>query len=132
MSRPSEARGIVRTASPHGYQDTIARLRSEIEKRQLTLFSMIDQAREAERAGLRLRPTTLLVFGSPAAGTKVMEVSPEAAIDLPLKVLIWQDETEHVWVAVNDAGYLLRRHGLPDELLAVLGAAQAIVEAALA
>jgi uncharacterized protein (DUF302 family) len=132
MSRPSEARGIVQTASPHGYQDTIARLRSEIEKRQLTLFSMIDQAREAERAGLRLRPTTLLVFGSPAAGTRVMEVSPEAAIDLPLKILIWQDETQHVWVAVNDALYLLQRHGLPDELLPVLGAAQAVVNAALA
>jgi len=132
MSRPSEARGIVRTASPHSYQDTIARVRSEIEKRQLTLFTMIDQAREAERAGLRLRPTALLVFGSPAAGTKVMEVSPEAAIDLPLKILIWQDETQHVWVAVNDALYLLQRHGLPDELLPVLGAAQAVVNAALA
>ena len=132
MSRMSEASGIARTASGHGYAETVARLRSEIERRQLTLFASIDQRLEAERAGLRLRPTTLLIFGSPVAGSRVMEVSPEAAIDLPLKILIWQDETEQVWVAVNDALYLQRRHGLADDLLPVLGAAQAVVDAALA
>jgi uncharacterized protein (DUF302 family) len=128
----SEASGVDRTASPHGYAETVARLRSEIARRQLTLFSAIDQRLEAERAGLRLRPTTLLLFGNPAAGTRVMEASPEAAIDLPLKILVWQDEAEQVWVAVNDAAYLQRRHGLPDALLPVLGAAKAVVEAALA
>ena len=128
----SEAGGVIRTASRHGYGETVDRLRSEIGRRQLTLFADIDQSSEAGRAGLRLRPTTLLIFGNPGAGTRVMEVSPEAAIDLPLKILVWQDETDQVWVAVNDAAYLQQRHGLPAELLPVLGAAQAIVEAALA
>ena len=128
----SEAGGVVRTASPHGYGETVDRLRSEIGRRRITLFAAIDQSLEAERAGLRLRPTTLLIFGNPAAGTRVMEMSPEAAIDLPLKILVWQDETDQVWVAVNDAAYLQRRHRLPADLLPVLGAPQAVVEAALA
>lgn len=128
----TETGGVVRTASRHAYAETIARLRSEIERRQLTLFITIDQQQEAERAGLRLRPTALLIFGSPAAGTRVMEVSPEAAIDLPLKILVWEDETAQVWVAVNDAVYLQRRHRLPDDLLPILGAARAVLETALA
>ena len=132
VSSISDANGVALTASPHGYAETVARLRSEIERRRLTLFTAIDQRMEAERAGLQLRPTTLLIFGSPAAGTKVMDVSPEAAIDLPLKILIWRDETERVRIAVNDALYLQRRHGLADDLLPVLGAAQSVVDAALA
>jgi len=126
------AAGVSRTASRHGYAATVALLRAEIERRHLSLFIAIDQRLEAERAGLRLRPTTLLIFGSPAAGTRVMDMSPEAAIDLPLKLLVWQDESEQVWVAVNDALYLQRRHGLADGLLPILGAAKAVVEAALA
>ena len=129
MSAPT---GVDRIASRHSYAETVTRLRSEIGRRGLNLFSDIDQSLEAQRAGLRLRPTTLLVFGNPAAGTRVMEVSPEAAIDLPLKILVWQDEAGQVWVAVNDATYLQARHGLPADLLPVLGAARAVVEAALA
>jgi uncharacterized protein (DUF302 family) len=128
----SETSGVTRIASGHGYEQTVARLRSEIDRRQLTLFAAIDQQLEAKRAGLRLRPTTLFIFGNPAAGSRVMELSPEAAIDLPLKILVWQDETEQVWVAVNDAVYLQRRHGLPDDLLPLLNAAQGVVQAALA
>jgi len=124
--------GVVRIPSRHGYAETIARLRSEIERRKLTLFIAIDQQQEAARAGLKLRPTTLLLFGNPAAGTRVMQASPEAAIDLPLKILVWEDETAQVWVAVNDGAYLQRRHGLADDMLPVLGAARAVVEAALA
>ena len=131
MSATGEGDGVTRTASRFPYAETVARVRSEIERRHLTLFIAIDQGLEAERAGLKLRPTTLLIFGSPAAGTRVMQASPGAAIDLPLKILVWQDETEQVWVAVNDARYLQRRHGLADDLLPVLGAAKAIVDAAL-
>lgn len=127
----TETGGVVKIASRHAYAETIARLRSEIERRRLTLFIAIDQQQEALGAGLTLRPTTLLIFGSPAAGTEVMEVSPEAAIDLPLKILVWEDETRQVWLAVNDATYLQRRHRLPDELLPILGAARAVLEAAL-
>jgi uncharacterized protein (DUF302 family) len=128
----SEASGVYRTASRHGYAETLARVRSEIDRRQLTLFIAIDQRLQAERAGLRLRPTTLVIFGSPAAGTRVMDMSPEAAIDLPLKILVWQDQTEQVWVAVNDALYLQRRHGLADDLLPILGTPKTVVDAALA
>ncbi|MBJ7600385.1 MAG: hypothetical protein DLM67_23540 [Candidatus Nephthysia bennettiae] len=123
--------GVVRIASRHEYADTVARLRTEIERRQLTLYAAIDQQLEAERVGLRLRPTTLLIFGNPAAGAGVMQTSPEAAIDLPLKILVWQD-AEQVWVAVNDAAYLQRRHQLPAHLLPVLEGPRAVVEAALA
>ena len=126
----TETGGVVKTASRHAYAETIARLRSEIERRQLTLFITIDQQQEVERVGLRLRPTALLIFGSPAAGTRVMEMSPEAAIDLPLKILVWEDETAQVWV--NDAGYLQRRHRLADDLLPILGAARAVLETTLA
>jgi len=124
--------GVVKIASRYAYPDTLARLRTEIERRKLTLFIEIDQQKAAQRAGLELRPTTLLVFGSPAAGTRVMQASPEAAIDLPLKILVWKDETPQVWVALNDGAYLQRRHGLADELLPVVGGARAVVEAALA
>lgn len=124
--------GVVRTGSRFGFADTVARLRLEIERRKLTLFIAIDQQVEAERAGLPLRPTTLLIFGSPAAGTRVMQASPEAAIDLPLKILVWEDETAQVWVGVNDGAYLQRRHQLADDLLPVLGAPRAVVETALA
>ena len=126
-----DAAGVEKIASRYGFAETIARLRSEIDRHHITLFSAIDQQREAERAGLQLRPTTLLIFGSPAAGTRVMEASPEAAIDLPLKILVWEDETAHVWVAVNDAAYLQRRHQLADDMLPVLGAARIVVETAL-
>lgn len=127
----TETGGVVKIASRHGHAETIARLRSEIERRRLTLFIAIDQQQEALRAGLTLRPTTLLIFGSPAAGTRVMEVSPEAAIDLPLKILVWEDEARQVWLAVNEATYLQRRHRLPDDLLPILGAARAVLETAL-
>ena len=123
--------GVVRIASRYGFAETVARLRSELERRHLTLFIAIDQQQEAARAGLKLRPTTLLLFGNPAAGTRVMQASPEAAIDLPLKILVWEEETAKVWVAVNDAAYLQRRHQLTDDLLPILGAARSVVETAL-
>ena len=128
----TESSGVLRIASPHPYTETVARLLAEIERRQIRLFIAIDQQQEATHAGLTLRPTTLLLFGNPAAGTRVMQASPEAAIDLPLKILVWEDEGARVWVAVNDGAYLQRRHQLPDALLPVVGAARAIVEAALA
>jgi uncharacterized protein (DUF302 family) len=128
----SETSGVVRIASRFGYAETLDRLRSEITRRQLTLFLIIDQQQAAQRAGLDLRPTTVILFGNPAAGTRVMRASPEAAIDLPLKILVWEDETTQVWVAVNDGAYLQRRHGLADDLLPVLSAARSIVDAALA
>lgn len=127
----TETSGVVSIASRLGYEETLARLRSEVGRRHLTLFIAIDQQQEAMGAGLTLRPTTLLIFGSPAAGTRVMQASPEAAIDLPLKILVWEDETSQVWVAVNDGAYLEHRHQLADEFLPVLGAARALVEAAL-
>jgi uncharacterized protein (DUF302 family) len=123
--------GVIKLGSRYAYPDTLARLRTEIERRKLTLFIEIDQQKAAQRAGLELRPTTLLVVGSPAAGTRVMQASPEAAIDLPLKILVWEDETAQVWVAVNDGAYLQRRHGLADELLPAVGGARAVVEADL-
>lgn len=128
----TETSGVVRIASRFGYAETLGRLRSEIERRQLTLFITIDQQQAAQRARLDLRPTTLILFGNPAAGTRVMKASPESAIDLPLKILVWEDETTRVWVAVNDGAYLQRRHGLADDLLPVLGAARSVAEAALA
>ncbi len=81
------------------------------------MFALVDHSGEAEKAGLKMRPTKLLIFGSPKAGTPVMLAAPSVAIDLPLKILIWEDSQAKVWVSCNSPAYLQERHGVPDELL---------------
>jgi len=80
------------------------------------VFALIDHSGEAAKVGMKMRPTKLLIFGNPKGGTPLMLAAPSIAIDLPLKILIWEDEQEKVWVSYNTPEYLAERHGLPPHL----------------
>ena len=88
-----------------------------LNAKRVTLFALVDHSGEAEKAGMKMRPTKLLIFGSPNAGTPVMLAAPSIAIDLPLKVLVWEDRSRNVWVSYNTPAYLQKRHNVPDELM---------------
>jgi uncharacterized protein (DUF302 family) len=116
--------GIIDVASHYSVPETLARLQSILQEKGITVFALIDHSGEAEKAGLKMRPTQLLIFGSPKGGTPLMVVAPRLAIDLPLKALAWQDEQGQVWLSYNSPEYLQRRHGFPMELMkniAVIG-----------
>ncbi len=118
--------GIVNTRSPLPLDGTVERLSQLIGAAGATLFGVIDQSCEAEQAGLTLRGTRLLIFGNPAGGTPVMAASPLAAMDLPLKILVWQDDDAAVWMTYLDPAWLAARYGLAKELAAPLGAPAAL------
>ena len=109
--------GIVDIPSNHSVDQTVERLKDILEAKQVSLFALVDHSGEAEKAGLAMRPTKLLIFGSPKAGTPLMLANPSIAIDLPLKILIREDDEGKVWVSYNSPDYLRERHGLPQELL---------------
>jgi len=119
------ANGIIDVPSHYSVTETLARLQAILKERGIPVFTLIDHSGEAEKAGLKMRPTQLLIFGSPKGGTPLMVVAPRLAIDLPLKALAWQDEQGQVWLSYNSPEYLQRRHGFPMELMknvAVIGA----------
>jgi uncharacterized protein (DUF302 family) len=124
--------GMVHLSSPRSLQETLQRLDSILQSRGLTVFARVDHSGEAEKVGMKMHPTQLVMFGSPKAGTPVMVASPTLAIDLPLKALIWEDAGGKVWVSYNSAEYLKQRHNIPDELvknIAVIGPLlQSVVE----
>jgi uncharacterized protein (DUF302 family) len=109
--------GISDVTSKHSVDETVARLRSTLESKGVTIFALIDHSGEAERIGMKMPPTKLLIFGNPKAGTPLMLASPTIAIDLPLKILVWEDTTGKVWLSYNSSEYLQQRHELPPELL---------------
>ena len=111
------AKGIVDIASRHSVHETVEKLKNILEAKGVTLFALIDHSGEAEKVGLKMPPTKLLIFGSPKAGTPLMLASPSIAIDLPLKILIWEDSGGKVWVSYNRPAYLQERHGLLPELM---------------
>jgi uncharacterized protein (DUF302 family) len=90
------------------------------------LFALVDHSGEAQKAGLKMPPTKLLIFGSPKAGTPIMLATPSAAIDLPLKILVRQDNHEKVWISYNSAAYLQQRHGLSQELMQNIAVVEAL------
>lgn len=117
MSSGSDT-GIVDIASHHSVDETVEKLKGILKARGITLFALVDHSGEAEKAGLKMVPTKLLIFGSPKAGTPVMLAAPGSAIDLPLKILVREDGRGKVLVSYNDPRYLQKRHGLPPELTA--------------
>ncbi len=123
--------GIVTKTSPRSVDDTVARFTEILGSKGMKVFAVIDQRAEARRVGLELRPTTLVLFGSPAAGTPVMDQKPLAAIDLPLKVLIWHDGGR---TAVSYVGptELVARYDLPVELGQNLAGIDALTDALVA
>lgn len=110
-------RGIIDRPSNHSVDQTVERLKGILEAKGVTLFTLVDHSGEAEKVGMKMRPTKLLVFGSPKAGTPIMLAATSIAIDLPLKILIWEDKDGKVWVSYNSPEYLQERHGVPAELL---------------
>jgi len=97
--------------------ETVEKFKAILQAKGITLFALIDHSGEAAKVGLKMRPTKLFIFGSPKAGTPVMLASPSSAIDLPLKILIWEDSKGKVWVTHNSNAYLRERHMVPSELL---------------
>ncbi len=111
-------RGIIDRPSNHSIDQTVDRLKNILQSKGITLFAMVDHSGEAEKVGMKMRPTKLLIFGSPKAGTPLMQAAPSIAIDLPLKILVWEDSCERkVWMSYNNSEYLRERHGVPQELL---------------
>jgi len=123
---PAAADGIISKPSNHSVDQTVDKLNSILEARGVTLFALVDHSGEAAKAGLNMRPTKLLVFGNPRAGTPVMLAAPSIAIDLPLKILVWEDDRGRVWLSYNDPAYLQRRHGVPQQLLQNIAAAETL------
>ncbi len=109
--------GIVTIPSHHSADQTIQRLEEFLQAKGVKIFALIDHSGEAEKAGLQMRPTKLLIFGNPKAGTPLMIAAPSIAIDLPLKILVWEDAEGKVWISYNAPAYLQERHGLPQELV---------------
>ena len=123
--------GLIRVASRYSIQETVRRLQAAFAEKGLQVFAVIDHSGEAEKIGLKMPPTRVLIFGSPKAGTPLMVAAPSLAIDLPLKALVAQDAENKVTVTYNDAEYLRERHGFPAELTKNLAGAGALIAKAV-
>jgi len=120
-------KGIIDRPSRRSVDETVDALKELLHAKGVPLFAIIDHSGEAAKAGLRMAPTKLLIFGNPKAGTPVMIAAPSAAIDLPLKVLVWEETAGKVFVSYNALDYLRLRHGFPAELLANIAVVEAVV-----
>jgi len=125
------ANGLLQVASPYSVDETQHRLQSLLSARGVQLFALIDHSGEAEKVGLKMRPTKLLIFGNPKGGTPLMVAAPTLAIDLPLKVLIAEDENGKTQVSYNSPEYLQQRHGVPEDLIKNIAVVGPLVAKAL-
>jgi uncharacterized protein (DUF302 family) len=114
---PDNGKGLIDIPSSHSVDETVTKLEGILQAKGITLFALVDHSGEAAKAGMKMRPTKLLIFGNPRAGTPVMLAAPSSAIDLPLKILVWEDDQGKVWITYNSATYLQTRHNLPADLL---------------
>ncbi len=110
-------RGLIHLSSPRSVLDTMNLLEDAVLEKSLRIMARIDHAGEAAMAGLTMPATELLIFGNPLSGTPLMVASPTVAIDLPLKVLVWQDANKKIWLTYNSPRYLQDRHDIPEHLL---------------
>jgi uncharacterized protein (DUF302 family)/uncharacterized membrane protein YidH (DUF202 family) len=113
----TKGKGIIDKPSNHSVDETVEKLKNILQSKGVTLFALVDHSGEAEKVGMKMRPTKLLIFGSPEAGTPLMLAAPSVAIDLPLKILVWEDGQGKVWVSYNSPEYLKERHDFPSDLL---------------
>jgi uncharacterized protein (DUF302 family) len=127
--KPHDEDGLIDIPSNHSVDETVEKLKGILQAKNITLFALVDHSGEAAKAGMKMRPTKLLIFGSPKGGTPVMLAAPRIAIDLPLKILIWEDAEGKVWVTYNSPAYLQERHGLPAELLPNISVIEALAKA---
>src|ERR1700674_4630991 len=124
------ASGIIDVPSRYSVPETLARLQAILREKGLMVFALVDHSGEAEKAGLTMRPTQLLLFGRPKGGTPCMVGGPRLAIDLPLKTLAWQDEQGKVWLSYNSPEFLQQRHGFPADLLKNIAGIGALIQKA--
>jgi uncharacterized protein (DUF302 family)/uncharacterized membrane protein YidH (DUF202 family) len=122
--------GIVSQPSNHSVDETVVRLKALLQSKGVTLFAVVDHSGEAGKAGLKMPPTKLLIFGNPKGGTPVMLASPSIAIDLPLKILVAEDANGRAWVSYNSPAYLKQRHHVPDALVPNIAVAEMFAEKA--
>lgn len=118
--------GIVSLPSNHSVDETVAKLKGILQAGGVTIFALVDHSGEAEKVGLKMPPTKLLIFGNPKGGTPLMLASPSSAIDLPLKILVAEDAEGKVWVSYNSVAFLKQRHNLPDDLLKNIAVVEAV------
>ena len=122
--------GLIDIRSSHSVDETVEKLKGILQAKGIALFALVDHSGEAIKAGMKMRPTKLLIFGNPKAGTLVMLAAPSSAIDLPLKILIWEDVRGKVWVTYNSLAYLQDRHNLPPEVLPNINVIEALAKKA--
>jgi uncharacterized protein (DUF302 family) len=120
------ANGITDIPGTHSVDATVEKLEAVLDAKGVKLFALVDHSGEAQKAGMTMRPTKLLIFGSPKAGTPLMLVAPSLAIDLPLKILVWEDADGKVWLSYNAPDYLRQRHNLPPELMQNIAVIEAL------
>jgi len=120
--------GLIDVSSNHSVDETIANLTRMLNAKGIKLFALVDHSGEAEKAGMKMLPTKLLIFGNPKAGTPLMEASPSIAIDLPLKILVRKDGDGKVWITYNSPAYLEKRHHLPLDLLPNIAVIEALAK----
>jgi uncharacterized protein (DUF302 family) len=122
--------GLIHLSSSYSVAETAKRLEESLLAHGITIFCRVDHSGEAQKVGLHMPPTELLIFGSPKGGTPLMLASPTVAIDLPLKALIWQDADGKVWLSHNSSEYLQQRHNIPPELIKSIAGPAPLLQAA--
>jgi uncharacterized protein (DUF302 family) len=122
--------GIIDVPSNHSVDETVDRIKNILQSKGITVFALIDHSGEAAKVGMKMPPTKLLIFGSPKAGTPLMLAAPSIAIDLPLKILVWEDKEGKVWLSYNSPEYLAKRHDLPANLVPNIAVVATLAEKA--
>lgn len=119
--------GIISKPTRHSVDETVEKLKAMLQEKGIMLFALVDHSGEAAKVGLKMRPTKLLIFGNPKGGTPLMIASPSIAIDLPLKILVAEDESGKVSLSYNSPVFLQERHSLPAALLQNIAVVEALV-----
>ena len=131
VDNPVQAKnGIINVASNHSVDQTVDKLKGILQSKGITLFAVIDHSGEAAKVGIKMPPTKLLIFGNPKGGTPPMLAAPSIALDLPLKILVWEDSQGKVWLSYNSPEYLKERHNLPQNLVQNISAVKALANSA--
>ncbi len=128
---PPSVEGITTKISPYSVAETLEHLQETMHKLNLTIFAHVNHSGEAAQVGLKMQEAHVLIFGNPKAGTPLMIASPLLALDLPLKVLVWQSNDDRVWVSYTSTAFLAARYSIPPELTKNIAGIDKLVESVL-